>query len=336
MERAGIVAGGNFIRDNTRIIDEYPAEEMLSSITGTDSGNGGAAYNVLKDLALLGADFPLFGIGLVGNDEYGKIILEDCKNHGIDTTRINTSGKAGTSFTDVMVSSRSGKRTFFHYRGANAILDIDHFDFRNLNALLFHFGYPMLLDTLDKLDIHRKARASVVLRKARETGLSVSMDLVSVNHPGYREVIYSNLPYIDYLFMNETETEKLTGIKINENDRAVIEKAVEAADLVLKRGVKTVICHFPEGAVAHSAGHTYPLGSIRIPQDKIAGSTGAGDALAAGFLLGIHKGKSIQDCLHLGICAATSSLLRANCSGGILPLEQCIELGRQFGFREIK
>ena len=35
-------------------------------------GTGGAPYNVLIDLAILGARFPLFAAGFVGNDPLGE------------------------------------------------------------------------------------------------------------------------------------------------------------------------------------------------------------------------------------------------------------------------
>ena len=61
--RSGIIAGGNWIVDHLKIIDAWPTQDALASILAESSGNGGSAYNVLKDLALLGAPFPLTGIG---------------------------------------------------------------------------------------------------------------------------------------------------------------------------------------------------------------------------------------------------------------------------------
>jgi sugar/nucleoside kinase (ribokinase family) len=73
-----------------------------------------------------------------------------------------------------------------------------------------------------------------------------------------------------------------------------------------------------------------------LPAEKIAGATGAGDAFAAGVLLGLHDEYSVPEMLRLGVCAAASSLLHPSASRGVLPLAQCLELGVEHGFRTIE
>src|SRR5262249_8473394 len=80
-----------------------------------------APYNVLMGLAKSGAPFPLLGAGLVGDDALGKYILDDCRHHKIDSQHISRTGKAPTSYTDVMTEQGHGRPTFFHARGANAL-----------------------------------------------------------------------------------------------------------------------------------------------------------------------------------------------------------------------
>src|SRR5438874_9734019 len=83
--RTGILAGGNWIIDQVKLIDVYPQREQLANIRSqTRQGTGGAPYNVLIDLAQLGVDFPLVGAGLVGKDALGEVILQDCRQHKID------------------------------------------------------------------------------------------------------------------------------------------------------------------------------------------------------------------------------------------------------------
>src|SRR5882762_1936272 len=112
--RRGVLAGGNWIIDQVKLIDVYPQREQLANILSQSQGTGGAPYNVLIDLARLGAAFPLYGAGLVGKDGLGQYILEDCKRHKIDSRLLRTTGEAPTSFTDVMTEQSNGKRTFFH------------------------------------------------------------------------------------------------------------------------------------------------------------------------------------------------------------------------------
>ena len=82
--RRGMLAGGNWIIDQVKMIDVYPKHETLANIHGQSQGSGGSPYNVLLDLAKMGADFPLQGAGLVGKDALGQYILDDCRRNGID------------------------------------------------------------------------------------------------------------------------------------------------------------------------------------------------------------------------------------------------------------
>src|SRR5213080_1022927 len=103
--RSGLLAGGNWIIDQVKLIDVFPKLEQLANIRSQSQGTGGAPYNVLLDLAKLGADFPLFGAGLVGKDALGDLILADCREHQIDTKCLRATSDADTSYTDVMTEA---------------------------------------------------------------------------------------------------------------------------------------------------------------------------------------------------------------------------------------
>src|SRR3989442_13807812 len=100
--RSGILAGGNWIIDQVKLIDVYPQPEQLANIRTQAQGTGGAAYNVLVNLSRLGASFPLFGAGLVGKDPLGEMILSDWRKHRIYARHLRGSPEAPTSYTDVM------------------------------------------------------------------------------------------------------------------------------------------------------------------------------------------------------------------------------------------
>ena len=55
----------------------------MANISDQSQGTGGSPYNVLLDLAKLGANFPLVGAGLVGQDSLGEYILNDCRSNGL-------------------------------------------------------------------------------------------------------------------------------------------------------------------------------------------------------------------------------------------------------------
>src|SRR5690348_14450171 len=162
--RSGLLAGGNWIIDQVKLIDVYPQPEQLGNIRGQSQGTGGAPYNVLIDLAKSGAPFPLFGAGLVGQDDLGRQILADCRSHGINPRWIKTTPKAPTSYTDVMTEQGHGRRTFFHARGANALWDGRELDnFSSVRARIFHLGYLLLLDALDAPDAKFGTKAARLL-----------------------------------------------------------------------------------------------------------------------------------------------------------------------------
>src|SRR5690349_8390581 len=136
--RSGVLAGGNWIIDQVKLIDVYPQREQLANIRSQVAyGTGGAPYNVLVDLAKTGAGFPLFAAGLVGKDTFGEQILADCKKNKIDTKFLKASATADTSYTDVMTEQNGGRRTFFHYPGANALRPGEVLDFNKTKAMTF-------------------------------------------------------------------------------------------------------------------------------------------------------------------------------------------------------
>lgn len=335
--RRGLLAGGNWIVDYVKLIDTWPPQDALATIVGQSWGNGGSPFNILMDLAKLGAPFPLEGVGLVGDDASGRLIRDDCKAHSIDTAQLQITTAAPTSYTDVMTVQSTGRRTFFHQRGANALLAPEHFDFTRTGARWFHLGYALLLDSLDAPGPDGAPRMTEVFGRARAAGLATSLDCVSDSSDRFRAVVTPILPQVDVLFANDYEAEKLTGGGLRRGD-ALDQGAVEAAARSLVRlGVhEWVLIHFPEGACACSSrGEIVWQPSVNVPADQIVGLAGAGDAFAAGVLLGLHEGWPMARGLRLGVCAAAASLGHPTCSESVRPAEACLALGKQYGFREL-
>jgi sugar/nucleoside kinase (ribokinase family) len=332
--RSGIISGGNWIVDHVKLIDTWPPQDALASIVGQSWGNGGSAYNILKNFARLGAPFPREAIGLVGDDASGRIIQDDCRAHDIATAQLRVTTAAPTSYTDVMTEITTRRRTFFHQRGANALLGPEHFDFRATNAKLFHLGYLLLLDALDAPGADGLPKAAQVFRQARAAGLRTSADCVSEHGERFTSVVAALLPEMDLLFANDFEAEKITGVQLGRGGN-LDTRAVEAAGrALLKRGVNEwVVIHFPEGVCACSAkGECVWQGSVKMPAAEIAGTAGAGDALASGVLFGWHEDWPMQQSLKLGVCAAAASLRHPTCSDAIESRDACLGLGERFGF----
>jgi sugar/nucleoside kinase (ribokinase family) len=328
-----LLAGGNWIIDQVKLIDVFPQPEQLANIRRQAQGTGGSPYNVLTDLANLGATFPLFAAGLVGKDLLGQQILADCQQRKIDTRWLKTTPATTTSYTDVMTEEGGGRRTFFHYRGANALWDGKDIDFNRIKARIFHLGYLLLLDALDGPDKKFGTKAAGLLAAAQAAGIKTSVDVVSEDSDRFAKVVQPALKHVDYCILNEIEAGKTTGFKLRQPDGKLDTVTVRhAAGSLLQCGVRElVVIHFPEGGFARTRdGKDYWQSSLNLPAKYIAGTAGAGDAFCAGVLLGLHDGWDLQKCLHTGVCVAAASLSDPTCTGGVKSLAAAQALARKY------
>jgi sugar/nucleoside kinase (ribokinase family) len=326
--RKGILAAGNFIIDHVKIIDAWPDQDMLANIRAETTANGGGPYNVLKDLSRMQVGYPLEALGLVGMDNHGEWIINDCKAAGINTSQLQQTPAAPTSYTDAMTVSVTGRRTFFHQHGANALLGEPHFDFNKTQARILHLGYLMLLNEMDRILPDGRTVASRVLESAQKAGLQTTVDIVSTEHPDYKRIALAALPYTDYLIINEIEAGKILERPLRSVYGDIdVSAAADAARTLMSKGVRNqVIIHFAEGAVAaDSRGSVCRQGSLQLPEGFVVGATGAGDAFAAGYLHALHEGWSIERSLELAICTAAACLSDATPSGGLRPIQSCLD-----------
>jgi len=335
--RSGLLAGGNWIIDQVKLIDVYPQREQLANIRGLSQGTGGSPYNVLIDLAKLGARFPLLGAGFVGKDDLGRHILKDCSENKIDTRHLRANPSATTSYTDVMTEQDNGRRTFFHHRGANALWEGDDLNFKRIKAQIFHLGYLLLLDSLDQPDAKFGTKAARLLAAAQAAGMKTSVDVVSEDSDRFSKIVNPALKYVDYCILNEIEAGKTTGFKIRRPDGELDTVALRhAAGALLQQGVRElVVIHFPEGGFARTRrGDDVWQSSLNLPAKFIAGTAGAGDAFCAGVLMGLHEGWELSKCLLTGVSVAAASLSDPTCTGGVKSLPSSLSLAKKYGVRK--
>lgn len=334
--RKGIVAGGNWIIDQVKLVDVYPQREQLANIRSQHTGSGGSPHNILLGLAKLGCGFPLIGAGLVGKDALGDAILADCKKHKIDTKHLRQTADAATSYTDVMTEEGNGRRTFFHYRGANALWNGADLEFAKSKAKIFHLGYLLLLDALDAPDAKHGTKATKLLAAAQAAGFKTSIDVVSEDGDRFAKIVLPALKAVDYCVVNEVEAGKITGFKLRGADGKLDTVSVRhAAGAMLQQGVRElVVIHFPEGGFCRTRkGEDVWQSSLKLGPKHIAGTAGAGDAFCAGVLLGLHDEKPLAECLEIGVCVAAASLSDPTCTGGIKKLADALALKKKFGVR---
>ena len=121
---------------------------------------GGCASNVAVDLARLGV--RVGAVGCVGNDSFGRFIVETLAGAGVDTRDIRTTDEAETSGT-LIVNVRGEDRRFIHAPGANALLQAADIPLERVRAakVLYVGGYLLMpgLEGEPLAALFRQARA---------------------------------------------------------------------------------------------------------------------------------------------------------------------------------
>jgi sugar/nucleoside kinase (ribokinase family) len=237
----------------------------------TRTGAGGQAANVAAWAASLGADARC--IAKRGGDAAGELVARDLTARGVELVGPRVDGGA----TGVVVSLvESGERSMASDRGVAPTLTPDELQPEWLDCDVLHLsGYALLREPI--LDA-----ALLAARLARERGARLSVDVAAWTEirafgpVRFRELLETLAP--DALFATEAEWEMLGGAYL------------AAPTGVIKRG--------PRGIVVVTEDARLDLASV--PAD-VVDSTGAGDALAAGFLLG----GSLEEAARRGLeCAA--------------------------------
>jgi sugar/nucleoside kinase (ribokinase family) len=338
--RHGIAAAGNWIIDHIYICDCFPQEEALANILAEGRGTGGAPYNCLVDLARLGPPpggrpIPLEAIGLVGDDADGEFIRRSMADLGVDTAALTATSAAPTAYTLVCVSRPTGRRTFFHNRGANAHFDPAHVPVENIRARLVHIGYLLLLDRFDEPDAEYGTAAARLLARLQAAGIETSLDVVSEDSRRFPQIVKPALRHADYAILNEFEAGRTTGHELRPGQKPDPKAIRACAGELLHLGVKRRVCiHMPEGGYVLTAdGKDYWQPSLALPEGYIRGGAGAGDAFCAGVLYGLHERWPVERSLQLAVCAAAVCLSDPTCTAAACSLAETMRLAEKYPYR---
>lgn len=332
--RKGICVAGNLIVDITYPIERWPRQSELTTITdGITRSVGGAVCNVITDLAKLDDTLPLSALGVIGDDAEGEFILERLGKHeNIDLSLLGRKGT--TSFTAVMSDNRTKARTFFQYRGANALFDESFIDWDKINAEFLHVGYILLLDALDQVDEKYGTKMARLLADAQSRGVRTSIDVVTESGDRFRTLVPPALRYTDYCVINELEAQQITGVLLRDEEEKLYSGNMEAALQKMRElGVSAwAVIHCPEGGYGlDEDNHFVEVSSLKLPEGYIRGTVGAGDAFCAGVLYGAEKKWSLAESIRLGICAAAASLSEAGATEGMRPVAEVMKLAELYG-----
>lgn len=333
----GIACGGNWTVDQLKVIGFYPQENTLAYISEVFQGGGGCGHNVVINLAKFDASLPIYAVGVLGKDAFGDYLEQQCRRFpNVNVDQLRRTDLDATSYTDVFSVKASGRRTFFHYPGANRIFEPACIDLDNLPVKIFHLGYLLLLDAMDQPDAEFGTVAARCLAGLQQRNIRTSIDLVSEDCGRFCDIVPPALKYTDYCVVNEWEAEKLTGIPLRVGGKLRDENLSKAGLIISKFGVRElVVIHFPEGGYLRSRdGAELLQPSLDLPDDYVVGSTGAGDSFCAGILYGLHQGWSHDKTLRFANCAGGMNLSDLTTTGGIKSWQVILCMEERFPYRK--
>lgn len=334
-ERRGFVTGGTWCVDYNMTVPRWPDEDSSTRILSSVPKGGGSGCNFAVDMRVLAPEIPVSTIALCGDDSDGDLLRSIAKEYGVDASRFVVDPSLRTHRTMAFTSLENGRRTHLFEADSSDQMNPHHFDFSGVDAWMLHLGIPGTHRQLDEPWRDSPNGWAAVLQKARAAGLKTNMEVMSVSRSELRGLISPCLPLLDFLIVNDYEIGAMAEVTTIVDGRTSTGRVIEAAHATLARGaMELVVVHFPEGAIAvdrTGAVHIQP--STKFPKDKIKGANGAGDAFAAGFFCGMHRGKPVQDCLAYAHAAAAASLRSVDTYGAMETIEDCLELARRHGWR---
>lgn len=337
-ERKGIALAGNILTDIVKNVDAYPKIGMLSNILSSSMAVGGCVPNTGIDLAKIDKNIPLSAIGMVGDDEGGRYVLSKLGKHRIDCQQITVSATKPTSYSDV-ISLPTAERTFFHNRGANAEFSPEHIDLSQINSVILHIGYILLLDSFDKYDEEYGTVMARFLHDAQQQGIKTSVDVVSDSTADYKAKILPALKYCNYIILNELESCMLTDLDPYDADGKLnIDNIRTTMEYMASCGVsEKIIIHCKQAGFCYDVPtcEFTVVPSLKIPSDEIKGSVGAGDAFCAGSLYGIYNGFDDKKILEFASAAAACNLFSENSVDGMKSAEEIELMPEKYGRVEL-
>jgi len=253
---------------------------------------GGAAANAGLTLAGLGS--PPLVTGCVGDDDLGRLLLDELARAGIHGGVAVVSGaRTGVS---VGFEAPGRDRSFFTSLGSLASFDVSLVPEAALERRF------VLLCGYNLLPRMRGDAARQLLRRAHDNGATTlfdaGWDLDDWPEPARREVA-DLLPLVDVFLPNDDEATALTG----EEDPLASARALQGISggwVVVKRGAAGCVAAGP-----HEAELAAPA-----PPVEVTDTTGAGDAFNAGLLHALARDLGWEEALTFATRVASTVVSR--------------------------
>ncbi|TKY75168.1 Carbohydrate kinase PfkB [Spatholobus suberectus] len=267
---------------------EYILREVKSKSNDAKTLAGGSVANTIRGLS---RGFGISGgiIGACGDDEQGQLFVSNMTFNGVDLSRLRK--KKGHTAQCVCLVDDMGNRTMRPCL-SNAVRvqaqELMKEDFKGSKWLVLRYA-------ILNLEVIQAA-----IHLAKQEGLLVSLDLASfemVRNFKLQLLKLLESGNIDLCFANEDEAAELLRGEQNADPIAAVE-------FLSKYCQWAVVTLGSNGCIAK---HGKEM--IRVPaigEAKATDATGAGDLFASGFLYGVVKGLSLEECCKVGACSGGS------------------------------
>lgn len=287
-----------FVKSNAVIDDGKYQKFFASSKNEIDSSlicSGGGATNSATTFSRLG--LKTAPISLFGADHLSNYIIDDLKKDKIPTNFLIKQKNETTDFSVIFIDNVGGRSIFTNRGGSH--LTTDMLEWPKLTTKWFYI--TSLEGNLDLLEM--------IIGYAKENNIKIAIN------PGNREIgkprrLLSLLKHCDFLLLNKTESETLSGAST---------KTASFWNFYLKVCPIVAITNGREGAHILTADqHLFsPILNIK-PVDE----TGAGDAFGSACVASIIKGNNLQTSLEWGIKNSASVVAKMGAKSGILKLSE--------------
>ncbi len=298
---------------------------------------GGTVANVGLALLRLGCRARL--VGKVGDDLFGSTLLELLRHHDRQMTEGMHITPGETTSYSVVVAPPGVDRTFLHCPGANdrfAAVDVA-MDWRGVRAL--HFGYPPLMARIAADD---GAELALLLADARAHGVTTTLDMAWPDPEGaargidWAALLRHCLPQVDVFLPSAEELVfMLDGVRdpgsawtLAQID-TLTERCLQlgAAVVAVKLGDQGLFLRVTAdpgrldaaGALLAGRADQWCRRQLWVPcfAATEAGTTGAGDATIAGFLLAVLAGMDPVATLTHAVAVGACSIEAPDATSGI-------------------
>ena len=272
----------DFLMDLGKIEPEFGQKEKL--VNGYGLEMGGSACIFACQCSKLGLSTA--GVGSIGNDSFGAFMLECLKKDGVDTSFIRNNQEK-TALT-LCLNKDGGDRSILTYMGAMDTVQRAWIEELLPKTRHLHICSYYLLKSL-------QTAYPDILKKAKELGVTVSLDTNWDPDENWDGGIRNILPYVDVFLPNENEL-----MLITEQDN--VQDALRYAGVL----VPTIIVKCgKDGAYAYQKGEIHKCDALKV---TVADTVGAGDSFNGGFIYGFLSGLSVADCLKAGtICGSLNA-----------------------------